>query len=122
MFSQRLPIPQHASRALYRARSPPPAVVAQVHLAEDLRKGIQRSKCLSVICDGQEVTFLGTGDYFGEVALISKIDNKRTADVKALCACELFELSREDVQTIIKNFPILEARLQTMAEVFVSAC
>jgi hypothetical protein len=91
-------------------------------LGEDLRKGIQRSKCLSVICDGKEVTFLGTGDYLGEVALISKIDNKRTADVKALCTCELFELSREDVHTVIKNYPILEARLQTMAEVFVCVC
>jgi len=46
----------------------------QVHLAEDLRRGIQRSKCLSVIVDGQEVTFLGTGDYFGEVPpFISKV-------------------------------------------------
>lgn len=68
------------------------------------------------------MTFLGTGDYLGEVALISKIDNKRTADVKALCTCELFELSREDVHTVIKNYPILEARLQTMAEVFVCVC
>jgi len=51
------------------------------------------------------------------VALVSRSDHKRTADVKALCTCELFELSREDVTAIIKIFPVLEARLQSMAEV-----
>lgn len=47
---------------------------------------------------------------------MSRSDHKRTADVQALCTCELFELSREDVRAIIKHFPILEARLQSMAE------
>mmetsp|Transcript_52818 Transcript_52818/g.85470 ORF Transcript_52818/g.85470 Transcript_52818/m.85470 type:complete len:665 (-) Transcript_52818:184-2178(-) len=104
-------------RCMYFVGSTPQQTIGSgVHLAEDLRRGIQRSKCLSVIVDGQEVTFLGTGDYFGEVALVSRSDHKRTADVKALCTCELFELSREDVTAIIKIFPVLEARLQSMAE------
>ena len=42
----------------------------KVHLGEDIAHGIQRSKCLSVLVDGQEVTCLGTGDYFGEVGLL----------------------------------------------------
>ena len=34
-------------------------------------------------------------ELMGQVALVSRSDHKRTADVKALCSCELFELSRE---------------------------
>ena len=96
--------------------NPNHTIGSSVYLAEDLARGIQISKCLSVLVDGKEVTQLGTGDYFGEVALMSRSDHKRTADVEARCTCELFALSREDVMEIIKNFPILEARLQSMAE------
>jgi len=103
-------------KCMYFVGSTPQQTIGSgVHLGEDLARGIQRSKCLSVIVDGHEVTRLGTGDYFGEVALVSRADHKRTADVIALSACELFELSREDMMAVIQKFPILEARLTCMA-------
>jgi hypothetical protein len=41
-------------------------------------------KCISELLDGKEVNRLGTGDYFGEAALI-QASGKRTRSVKATC-------------------------------------
>lgn len=104
-------------KCMYFVGSTPQQTIGSgVALGEDLARGIQRSKCLSVIVDGHEVTRLGTGDYFGEVALVSRSDHRRTADVITLSTCELYMLSREDMEAVTLKFPILQARLQSMAE------
>jgi len=61
--------------------TPQMTVGSGMHLGEELARGIVRSKCLSVLVNGSELTRLGTGDYFGEVALLARPDHRRTADV-----------------------------------------
>lgn len=95
--------------------TPQHTIGSGLKLGEELARGIVRSKCLRVVVDGVEVTLLGTGDYFGEVALVSRADHKRTADVTALCPCELFELSREDVYAVTQQFPILQVHNASLA-------
>ena len=98
-------------RCMYFVGSTPQNTIGSgITLGEELANGIVKTRSLDVYVEGVLVTQLGTGDYFGEVALMNHADNKRTADVVATTTQELFELSREDVYAVTQKFPILEVR------------
>jgi CPA1 family monovalent cation:H+ antiporter len=57
---------------------------------------------------------LGRGDFFGELALITR--QPRSADVVALTYCQMLWLSEEDFRTFVDTHPVLRERLQAVAE------
>jgi CRP-like cAMP-binding protein len=57
-----------------------------------------------------------------QVALMSKTDHRRTADVTAICPCELYELSKEDVYAVTKKFPILQVYSRQEPFMCVNVC
>lgn len=69
---------------------------------------------MSELLNGKEVNRLGTGDYFGEVALFEGF-GKRSRDVRVLCKCELFELKRADVMKVCEQYPQLRKFPQNVA-------
>jgi CRP-like cAMP-binding protein len=58
-----------------------------------------RSGRVDVIRDGQQVTRLGPGDHFGEIALLN--DQPRNASVVAHTSVRAFQLSREGFDRVI---------------------
>jgi len=74
--------------------------------------------------DGElELAKLGPGDFFGEVALITK--GERTASIEAVEPCELLELSGNDLDQITARHPrvreVMEEFNQKRAELTVEA-
>jgi MinD-like ATPase involved in chromosome partitioning or flagellar assembly len=65
-----------------------------------------------VLKDGVEVAKLEEGAFFGEMALIEQ--KPRTADVKALEPTELFKLSQEGFNFIIKSNPTILMKLVSL--------
>ncbi len=66
-----------------------------------------------VILKDKDVT-LGTGDFFGELALIT--DQPRNADVEALGFSTLLALKRRDFADFVKRHPALRAKIGKIAE------
>lgn len=63
----------------------------------------------------EDLAILSPGSFFGEMALISQ--NPRNASVKTLEDCELFSLSRKDLQVLMENTPaIAQAISEAMVE------
>jgi CPA1 family monovalent cation:H+ antiporter len=56
---------------------------------------------------------LGTGDFFGELALIT--EQPRNADVVALGYCRLLTLSRRDLERLFKADATLRERIHAVA-------
>jgi len=56
-----------------------------------------------------EVSRLGVGDLFGEVALLS--DQRRHATVQAVSECDLLEIPREHLRSVTERFPEVAAYL-----------
>ena len=56
---------------------------------------------------------LGSGDFFGEMALID--DRPRNADVDALGFCQLLFLARRDFDRLLDHEPVLRARIHERA-------
>ncbi|PQA86858.1 cation:proton antiporter [Hyphococcus luteus] len=65
-----------------------------------------------VMLDDREVT-LGTGDFFGEIALIT--DQPRNADVEALGFSTLLALKRRDFARFVKRHPDLRDKIRKIA-------
>jgi CRP-like cAMP-binding protein len=68
---------------------------------------------------GQVFVTLGTGSFFGEIALFKSkirssllIDCKRTAGARAKVNLELCMLSKDDYNFILNQFPIISERIQ----------
>jgi hypothetical protein len=57
---------------------------------------------------------LGSGDFFGEIALV--FGGRRTADVVSLGYCQLLELRRADFEQCLKAEPELIEKLRRIAE------
>lgn len=55
--------------------------------------------------DKKVIIGLDDGKFFGERALIN--ESKRTADVVAVNYCDLYVLSKEDFESLIKRYPVL---------------
>lgn len=56
---------------------------------------------------------LGSGEYFGEMALLS--GERRTADVTAVDYCELFTLDRRDFRRFLSQHPSVKASIENTA-------
>jgi voltage-gated potassium channel len=57
---------------------------------------------------------LGSGTYFGEIALV--IDTPRTATITAATSCEVLELGQTDFQRVCNEYPQLKARVEHEAQ------
>lgn len=58
---------------------------------------------------------LGDGSFFGEIALLDP-NLKRTANVQAISACELYTLSREALEEVLKHYPDFARAMYVIAE------
>jgi len=56
---------------------------------------------------------LGTGDFFGELALL--VSDRRTADVVALCYCQLLSLGARDLDQLFLTEPAIGQQIETVA-------
>ena len=57
---------------------------------------------------------LGSGDFFGEIALLK--DTPRTSDVLAETFSDLLMLDRRDFQQLVKDNPDLRETIEKVAE------
>ena len=57
---------------------------------------------------------LGTGDFFGEMALLSR--QRRNADVRALGYCQLLVLDEKDFRRLVQKDADLQSHIQAVAE------
>ena len=82
-------------------------VVEQGSLAHDFFVIIDGT--VEVIRDGEAVTVLGPGDFFGEIALCG--DPHRTATVVAVSEVDLNVIGRRDFRTMLARFPELASSI-----------
>ena len=55
--------------------------------------------------DDESIAELGKGAYFGEFALLSKLPTRRTAGVRSRTMGKLLQLTKEDYEAVLTNFP-----------------
>lgn len=67
---------------------------------------------VEVILDNKPIR-LGSGDFFGEIALIRSIP--RVADVSALTYCQVLKLYSKDFKPLMKSIPSLEKTIEHVA-------
>jgi NADH:ubiquinone reductase (H+-translocating) len=75
---------------------------------------IVRSGAVEVLRNGARVASLGPGDYFGEMALLSK--TPRTATVRAVEPTNVLAIAKADFNKILTNFPDVARQLTDLAE------
>ena len=64
---------------------------------------------------GQEVNTLGTGDFFGEIALVSRAP--RTATVTAIEPCDLLVITGTSFRALLEHSPRIQLRvLEALAD------
>lgn len=68
---------------------------------------------VDVLIDGASLKQLTAGDYFGEMALLSRAG--RTATVKTVSACDLLVLEASDFERLMQANPDLEAAVRRTA-------
>ena len=66
-----------------------------------------------VVRKGNMIAELETGDFFGEIGLLTRAP--RTATVKAVKTCQVFELSWRAISAITECFPQLMQAMQAAA-------
>jgi CRP/FNR family transcriptional regulator, cyclic AMP receptor protein len=69
---------------------------------------------VSVTKDGQEIRTLGSGDFFGEIALLE--DTPRTATVTAKTPLRFFVLTRQAFRSMLAHQPELEQKVLSALE------
>ena len=70
---------------------------------------------VSVTQDGNEISRLGAGDFFGEIALI--YDNaRRTATVTAASPLRFFVLTRQSFRSLLEHQPEIEEKVMAALE------
>ncbi|KAJ3321174.1 Potassium voltage-gated channel sub H member 7 [Boothiomyces sp. JEL0866] len=69
---------------------------------------------LDVIKDGKVVAVLESGQYFGEIDLLT--DCVRTASVIASGTCELYYLSKDNFKEVVAEFPQIKEVLEEVAK------
>jgi CRP-like cAMP-binding protein len=65
---------------------------------------------VSISKDGQEIRRLGSGDFFGEVALVWD-SARRTATVTATAPLRFFVLTRQSFRGLVGSHPAIEQRV-----------
>jgi CPA2 family monovalent cation:H+ antiporter-2 len=68
---------------------------------------------VEVAIDGQRINTLGSGEFFGEMALLS--GDRRTADVTALDYSRFAMLSGRDFHRFLRRYPEIRARIADLA-------
>lgn len=58
---------------------------------------------VQVILDGKVLTTMGTGSYFGEIALLTA--ERRTASIRCVTDCEFLALDKDDLEEIVEFYP-----------------
>lgn len=58
----------------------------------------------------EELGYLGPGQFFGEIALLTPL--KRTATVTAMSDCKLLRLERSDMESVVLRHPIVHQELK----------
>ncbi|MCH8031646.1 MAG: cyclic nucleotide-binding domain-containing protein [Bacteroidetes bacterium] len=64
--------------------------------------------------DGTIMNTLSDGDFFGEIALF--LDQPRTASVRAVTACDLYELDKRMFERIVSTYPDVADTLEAEAK------
>ena len=95
-----------------RTWSPSPAIIEE---GEDRSIGfyVLASGTAEVTKDGAVVATYGSGDYFGEIALLSD-DTARTATVRATSDAEVLGLTKWDFRALVSSEP--DIAVQVMGE------
>ena len=75
-----------------------------------LHRYILDSGMIDVLVAAEVVHTVRAGDFFGEIALLTR--ERRTASCRAATFCELWTLSRADLDLVLADYPELAARLQ----------
>eukprot|EP01135_Chromosphaera_perkinsii_P008461 Nk52_evm29s1360 gene=Nk52_evmTU29s1360 len=75
---------------------------------------IHRGSVAVLSATGQQIAELGRGSFFGEMALF--LEQTRSADVEALTYCDFYTLSKEDFQTILKEYPEETGKMRQYVE------
>lgn len=68
---------------------------------------------VKVSVDGDDVATLGSGDYFGEVGLVT--GERRNAEVTATETCRVAKLMTWDFEKLTETHPVLADRLEAKA-------
>jgi hypothetical protein len=63
---------------------------------------------------GRLVATIGPGQFFGEIALLTR--ERRTASCRAASFCEMWVLMRQDLETVLADYPDVEAHIQSLAQ------
>ncbi len=75
---------------------------------------LSRGSVEIVAKDGATMNTLSDGDFFGEIALF--LDHPRTASVRAITACDLYELDKPMFERIVSTYPDVAAKLEAEAK------
>lgn len=75
---------------------------------------LSRGSVEIVAKDGTIMNTLTDGDFFGEIALF--LDQPRTASVRAVTACDLYELDKPMFDRIVSTFPDVAEKLEVEAK------
>ncbi|OAF67389.1 Potassium channel KAT1 [Intoshia linei] len=66
-----------------------------------------------ITSDNKFATSLSDGSYFGEICLLTNA--RRVASVRAATYCNLFSLSVENFNDVLKNYPLMRRTLESVA-------
>jgi voltage-gated potassium channel len=75
---------------------------------------VSRGELDVVSKDGETIlSHLRDGDYFGEIALM--LNQARSASVQAKTFCDLYRLDKEALESVVKNYPEVGAKIEQLA-------
>ncbi|CAF3589604.1 unnamed protein product [Rotaria socialis] len=63
--------------------------------------------------DGQVLTTLSDGSYFGEICLLTRA--KRTAGVRCVTYCNLYSLDSSQFETVLESYPLMRRTIESVA-------
>jgi CRP-like cAMP-binding protein len=69
---------------------------------------------VEVVDGGKQLTCLGPGDHFGELALLNAAP--RNASVRAIGPCDVFALSKADFLQVLSDHPDMAAPIHEIAQ------
>ncbi|NNJ10419.1 cyclic nucleotide-binding domain-containing protein [Chloroflexales bacterium ZM16-3] len=114
LLGQLMPIERQAlaSSLLPFSFSRSSLIIRQGDMASDLY--LIESGQVIVEQDGQTMTTLGEGDFFGEIALLTSQPHR--SSVRAMTATDVLALPSDDFHQLIQDRPSLEASLRAVIE------